>query len=191
MTTIQNDVVRYIVKEYYDGNVAKAAEETGFARAQLAGWMEGINRPQKSNVGWLMHKAFSPEFMVIAEYVPIETSGSEDTVGSQIRKILKGHEKASGIYAFYDSMANLIYIGKSDGNLSEECANQLKASLKSGVFPKGAAQPKRRLDVVKYVSAYYVRGSDFEDYAKHVESLILRISKPVLNANIGHLQKVY
>jgi hypothetical protein len=29
-----------------------------------------------------------------------------------------------------------------------------------------------------------------QDFAKHVESLILRISKPVLNSNIGHLKKV-
>jgi hypothetical protein len=64
---------------------------------------------------------------------------------------------------------------------------------KSGVgfapFPKGARQPKCRLDVVRYISVYYTQPSIFEDYAKHMESLILRISKPALNTNIGKLEK--
>jgi hypothetical protein len=135
-----------------------------------------------------MHRAFAPEFRVIAEYAPIETSGSEASVHKQLATTLKGHEKASGLFAFYDSMANLIYLGKSDGNLLAETYQQLKASVKKS-FPKGAQQPECRIDVVRYISAYYVQSSVFEDYAKHVESLILRISKPVLNSNIGKLKK--
>jgi hypothetical protein len=85
-------------------------------------------------------------------------------------------------------MANLIYIGKSDGNLLLETYAQLKAAIKKP-FPKGVRQPESRLDVVRYISAYHVQKSIFEDYAKHVESLILRISMPKLNANIGNLKK--
>jgi hypothetical protein len=135
-----------------------------------------------------MHCAFAPEFRVIAEYVPIQTAGSEASVHKQLAATLKGHEKASGLFAFYDSMANLVYLGKSDGNLLEETKQQLKADVKKS-FPKGVSQPESRLDVVRYISTYYVQRSDFEDYAKHVESLILRISKPVLNTNIGKLEK--
>jgi hypothetical protein len=71
--------------------------------------MDDQSRPQKGNIGWLMHRAFNPEFKVITEYEPIETSGSDTTVHAQLRKIFKGHEQGSGLYAFYDSMANLIY----------------------------------------------------------------------------------
>jgi hypothetical protein len=88
-------------------------------------------------------------------------------------------------------MANLIYLGKSDGRLLEECYNQLRAILNKRVFSKGAKQPKTGLDVVRYVSAYYVRDSEFEDHAKRVEALILRISKPILNKNIGTLRKAH
>ena len=95
----------------------------------------------------------------------------------------------SGLYAFCDSMATLIYLGKSDGHLLEECYNRLRATLNKHVFPKGAKHPKTRLDVVRYVSAYFVRDSEFEDHAKHVEALILRISKPILNTNIGELRR--
>ena len=85
-------------------------------------------------------------------------------------------------------MANLVYIGKSDGNLLAEIYQQLNAQVKKP-FPRGARQPEHRLDVVRYISAYYTQPSIFEDYAKHMESLILRISKPTLNANIGKLKK--
>lgn len=186
----RNDVVRYIVDNYYQKDPSKAAAASGYTAQQIKGWIGDKNTPQSYSVGLLLHGAFAPQFQVIAEYVPIETSGSQTSVSAQLTKIFKGHEKASGLYAFYDSIADLVYLGKSDGNLLFECRNQLNAALKKGVFRKGARQPQTRLDVVRYVSAYYVQGSDFEDYAKHVESLILRISKPVLNTNIGSLQKV-
>lgn len=185
----RNEFVQYVVDTYYDGDADEAARVSGYSKAQITGWVRGDNTPQEGSVGWLLHRAIAPEFQVIAEYVPIETSGTKTSIRTQLRKMLGGHEKGSGLYAFYDSMANLVYIGKSDGNLFEECSTQLSAALHTGVFPKGAKQPKARVDVVRYISAYYVQGSDFEDYAKHVESLILRISKPALNKNIGKLQK--
>jgi hypothetical protein len=43
--------------------------------------------------------------------------------------------------------------------------------------------------MVPYISAYSVNKSEFEDYAKHVEVLILRIRKPPLNTNSGKLEK--
>ncbi len=42
---------------------------------------------------------------------------------------------------------------------------------------------------VRYLSAYEVRKSEAGDNARHVESLILRISKPRLNKNIGTLKE--
>jgi hypothetical protein len=43
--------------------------------------------------------------------------------------ILAGHENASGLYAFCDSMANLIYLGKTDGNMLSEVYQQIKAKM--------------------------------------------------------------
>jgi hypothetical protein len=180
-------IVRYLVEQYYEGDASEAAGAAGFASHQVTSWIEGRSKPQTKNIGRLMHRTFAPEFMVIAEYKPIDASGR---IQNQLKKILKGHEKASGLYAFYDSMANLIYIGKSDGNLLNECYQQILKGINGNVFPRGAEQPEKRIDVVRYVSAYYVQGSDHQDYAKHVESVILRISKPILNANIGRLKKV-
>ena len=184
----RNDIVEYLVDVYFDGDIDKVCSVSDFTRQQVRGWLERKNQPQPNNVSFLMHRAFAPEFRVIAEYVPIGISASEVSVRKELAPLLKGHEKASGLYAFYDSMANLIYIGKSDGNLLEETYAQLKAGVKKP-FPRGVRQPEHRLDVVRYISAYRVQKSIFEDYAKHVESLILRISKPRLNANIGKLKK--
>ena len=184
----RNEVVEYLLQTHYNGDVGRLANATGFSQQQINGWVCQQGTPRASSVDWIMHKTFAPEFRVIAEYKPIEAPKAGYTIAQQLRAILSGHETASGLYAFYDSMASLIYLGKSDGNLFNECNQQLNAELKRRIFPKGASQPSSRTGVVRYVSAYYVQASDFADYAKHVESLILRISKPILNANIGVLQ---
>ncbi|MGB6325710.1 MAG: hypothetical protein WBG11_08025 [Methylocella sp.] len=184
----RNEIVKYLVAECFGGDTDKVCSVTSFTKQQVTGWLEDKNQPHPKNVSFLMHRAFAPEFRVIAEYVPIVISKSVVGVHKQLATILKGYEKACGLYAFYDSMVNLIYIGKSDGNLLEETYQQLKADVKKP-FPKGVRQPGHRFEVVRYISAYYVQPSIFESYAKHVESLILRISKPALNSNIGKLEK--
>ena len=184
----RNEVVGYLLETHYEGNVPKLSAATGFSHQQINDWLSRERIPHASSVDWIIHRTFAPEFQVIAEYQPIDPAATNRTVTKQLESIFAGHKKASGLYAFYDSMASLIYLGKSDGNLFNECKVQLNAQLPKGIFPKGAKQPNSRIDVVRYVSAYYVQASDFEDYAKHVESLILRISKPALNANIGLLQ---
>ena len=185
----RGDIVRYVVETECQGDVGKAAALTGFTQQQINSWIQGTTQPQADSMGAFLYNVFAPEFHVIAEYVPIDTSASE-VVRSQLAKIFQGHEKASGLYAFYDSMANLIYIGKSDGDLRGECSRQLEASIGEGYFPKGAKSPKKRIDVVRYVSAYYVKTTEYDDFAKHIEALILRISKPILNSNIGELPRV-
>lgn len=47
------------------------------------------------------------------------------------------------------------------------------------------------IEVVRYISAYDVGTVDWDDFPKHVESLVLRISKPKLNTNIGTLRKAH
>jgi hypothetical protein len=84
-------------------------------------------------------------------------------------------------------MGSVIYVGKSDGNLFEEICQRLNANVDYGILPKGVAQPDSRLELTKYISIYYVRSSELDDYAKHIESLILRISKPRLNKITGSL----
>lgn len=48
-----------------------------------------------------------------------------------------------------------------------------------------------RHQVVRYISAYDVKSSESCDYPNHVESLILRVSKPIMNKQIGTLDKAY
>lgn len=110
------------------------------------------------------------------------------TLFKRLSTILAGHEKASGLYAFYDLMANLIYLGKTGGNLLTEVYQQIKTKIPGGILPKAISDDAKRLDVVRYISAYSIPASDHADYAKHVEGLILRISKPRLNKNLGILK---
>jgi hypothetical protein len=135
-----------------------------------------------------MHHAFEPAFTIIAEFKPIEYNGTVQGVHGQLSTIFKGFHQASGVYAFYDSSGNLLYLGKADGRLLAEVYTQIKAKVTKTAFPRGAPHPKTRLDMVRYVSAYGVNKSEFEDYAKHVEAIILRIRKPPLNSNSGKLE---
>ena len=49
--------------------------------------------------------------------------------------------------------------------------------------------PSNRWNVVKYVSAYEIPHVDHLDYPKHVESLVLRLSKPIGNKVLGRLER--
>jgi hypothetical protein len=183
-----NEVIRFLVQAYFDGDAGKAASEGGFSKQQVKWWLNGEKKPQMNVVRRLMHAAVATEFRVLIEYEEIDYSGDKPGLSGRLKELLRYREKASGLYAFYDSMASLIYLGKSDGNLLGEVYQQMNAAIKEPIFPKGAKQPKKRRDVIRYLSAYEVLGSDVADNAKHVESLILRIGKPRLNKNIGKLK---
>ena len=134
----------------------------------------------------MLYWALVPEFKIVVEFGEFDPAGKPHP---QLRELLAGHEEKAGIYAFYDSMANLLYVGKTK-HLLEESYNAIRRGVDVS-FPQGIKKcPEFRYQVVRYVSAYDVGNSDWLDIPKHVESLILRISKPVLNKNIGFLEQV-
>ena len=87
-------------------------------------------------------------------------------------------------------MANLVYLGKATRLLDESYA-AIRGEVRIA-FPAGVRdRPEYRYSIIRYISAYDVGESNWVDYPKHVESLILRISKPVLNKNIGYLERAF
>jgi hypothetical protein len=170
-----------------NGDIQKAAELTGYTEQQILNWFDGTLCPQKQTIEYFLHRMFVPEFKVVIEFGEFD---SDKEVRPQLRKIFEGHEQNAGIYAFYDSMANLLYVGKAT-HLLEECYSAIRRNIPV-TFPAGIKKkPDKRHEVVRYISAYDVGQSNYVDYPKHVESLILRISKPILNKKIGHLDKAY
>ncbi|MBC7161940.1 MAG: hypothetical protein H5U26_07525 [Immundisolibacter sp.] len=185
--TDRSDILRYFIDEYFEGDAKKASEATGYSVAQFKAWISRQRLPRKSTIEYLVHCVFTPEFRVIVEFGEFNQS---EPILTQLRRLLKGHEERPGIYAFYDSMANLVYIGKAT-KLLRECDNAIRREVHVR-FPNDVKnKPENRAEVVRYISAYDVGKSNWVDYPKHVESLILRISKPVLNKNIGQLEKAY
>lgn len=183
---IRNLVVKYLVDEYFSGSVEKAAAATNYSCSQLEGWITGKICPQKQTVNYLIHTAFVPEFKVIVEFGEFDPMKK---VRTQLKKMLAGHEGRPGIYAFYDSMANLLYLGKAT-KLLDECYSAIRREVHVQ-FPSGIRKkPKFRYGIVKYISAYDVGDSLWVDLPKNVESLLLRISKPPLNKQIGYLETV-
>ena len=86
-------------------------------------------------------------------------------------------------------MGKLLYLGKA-GKLLQEITDALgrRAIVK---LPSGVRNRRIiRKDVTAFISAYSIPETNFVDYAKHVESLILRVSKPPLNKQIGRLTKI-
>lgn len=183
----RNQIIKYLIDQYLQGNIEEASNLTGYTQQQLNQWTTGERTPQRQTIDYLIHKIFVPEFKVIVEFGEIDSAGE---IRSQLRSLLAGHETNSGIYAFYDGMANLLYVGKAT-NLLDECYQTIRRDVPVN-FPAGIKKkPEKRYEVVKYISAYDVGASNWVDYPKHVESLILRISKPILNKQIGFLERAY
>lgn len=183
----RNVVLKYLVDEYFGGDLQKASESSKYSVNQLHSWVSGERVPQKVTIEYIIHGLFVPEFKVIVEFEEFDPMGE---VRAQLRKMLAGHETSCGIYAFYDGMANLLYVGKAT-SLLDECYQTIRRDVPVQ-FPSGIKKkPEKRYEVIRYVSAYDVGNSNWMDYPKHVESLILRISKPILNKQIGHLEKAF
>lgn len=180
----RSDVLRYFVMEYFDGSIERASEATEYSVDQIRSWVDGRTQPQKQTVEYVAHCALAPEFKVVVEFANLVP---ENPVRTQLREALRGHESQPGIYAFYDSMANLLYVGKAS-RLLDEMYQAIRQDI-SIAFPRGITEvPEKRYEVVKYFSAYDVGSYNHIDYPRHVESLILRLSKPPLNQRIGHLE---
>jgi hypothetical protein len=160
---------------------------SGYSKAQMSSWLSGSRAPQKQTIEYLIQCAVMPEFKVIAEYA--QFSGS-DALQTQFKTILKDHTQSPGLYAFYDALGGLLYVGKAT-KLMPEMISAIKRTVHID-FPKGVkVRPSSRIEVVRYVSAYDVGSAKWDDFPKHVESLLLRISKPRLNKNIGFLARAH
>ena len=180
----RSEVLQSIIKNYY-GTLDKASASTGYSQARLSGWLSGKRNPQKQTIEYIIHCAVVPEFKVIAEYAQFD---GKQALQTQFKAILGSHMGNPGLYAFYDALGGLLYIGKAT-KLMPEMISAIKRTVHIE-FPKGVkVKPTSRIEVVRYVSAYDVGPVEWDDYPKHVESLLLRISKPRLNKNIGHLAR--
>lgn len=181
-------LVDYLVREHFHGDSGEFARHTGYSKQQIEYWRAGSKKPQKSTLRWLLSATIAPEFRVAVEFEPIDIVGRNE-ISKVLREALNGHEKNTGVYAFYDSMCNVLYVGKASTGFGQEMYQQLRAPLGIG-FPRAVTNaPSERWMAVKYISAYEIPKVDHLDYPKHVESLVLRLSKPVGNKVLGTLKR--
>lgn len=174
----------FVIKEYYRSN-KDAAKKTGYHEKTIAEWRSGKRTPQRDTIEYFITVALVPEFKVIHEFWKFD---SNKPLLTQLKAMLGEHKDDPGIYAFYDALGNLLYLGKATKLLGEISAAICRTIDVS--FPKGIkTKPETRKEVVRYISAYDVGSTSFDDYPKHVESLLLRISKPPFNKNIGSLNR--
>jgi hypothetical protein len=180
----RSDFFDFVIKEYYKGN-KDAAKKTGYHEKTIAEWRSGKRIPQRDTIEYFITVALVPEFKVIQEFWKFDSS---KPLLTQLKAMLGEHKDDPGIYAFYDALGNLLYLGKATKLLGEINAAICRTIDVS--FPKGIkTKPETRKEVVRYISAYDVGSTSFDDYPKHVESLLLRISKPSFNKNIGSLNR--
>jgi hypothetical protein len=183
----RNVVFCYLLKENFNDDIKGMAEISGISEKDLTSWRDGTKQPQKRTIEYLFNILYVPEFSIIKEFYQLDAN---EPIQTQLKMMFKGHEERSGIYAFYDSMANLLYVGKAK-NLLEETYAAIGRDYHLE-FPAGIQNSDiKRHEVVRFVSAYDVKMFENFDYPKHVESLILRISKPIMNKQIGLLSKAY
>ncbi|MDE0406804.1 MAG: hypothetical protein OXN81_03005 [Alphaproteobacteria bacterium] len=179
-------ILKYFIDEYFNGNLESVVQTTGYSKHQVQQWYNGKTQPRKGTVEYIAQCALAPEFRIVKEFFVFSP---DKGIHGQLVEALGNHGNLSGVYAFYDSMANLLYVGKAT-NLLKQMYQSIRRTVPVK-FPRGVEQqPKRRYEVVRYISAYEVSGVSWKDYPKHVESLMLRISKPPLNKNIGFLERL-
>ena len=181
-----NAVIRFAIKNYFEGDISKAAAATYYTTAQLRRWVGDEVAARATTARYFMAGALIPQFRVVCEHAPFNAT---EAVSTQIAAMLKDHTSRPGVYAFYDSFCNLVYVGKANSSLKAEIVSALGRSVDVS-FPITSKKPDTRRQVVKYISAYDVGGMDHSDYPKHVESLILRLAKPILNKQVGRLTTV-
>lgn len=178
-------VVQYLLEQHFDNDIEKMAEASGYLPKAIKEWTDGVVIPNHTTISILQSLVFTPEFSVVHEFYEIDAN---KPILTQLKLMYEGHEHRSGIYAFYDSMANLLYVDKAKNLLGETYAALRKDA--EIYFPAGIKNKTvMRHQVVKYISAYEVKIFENFDYPKHVESIILRISKPTMNKQIGILDK--
>jgi len=183
----RNVIVAYIFNQSFKGNIDAMVDVTGYSDTTINGWLYGNVIPKHTTITHINSCIFTPEFKVVKEFYEIDPSRP---ILTQLKEMYKGHEQRSGIYAFYDSMVNLLYIGKAI-NLLDETYSAIRRDAEVS-FPAGIKNKNiQRHQVAKYISAYDIKSIESFDYPKHVESLILRISKPRMNKQIGILEEAY
>ena len=184
--TDKNAVIRFIVNQYFDNNLKIAAEKTGYTQTQIKKWIEGKTAPRLLTARYFMQVALIPEFTIVCEHAPFYP---DEGIATQLKTMLNGHSEMPGIYVFYDSLCEPLYVGKANSSLQKEIVSALGRKIHL-TFPKTIKSPPTKVrEMVSYISAYDVAGKDHADYPKHVESLILRIKKPRLNKQLGGLVK--
>lgn len=183
----ESQLVDYLINEYFEKDINKFVSSTGYTKQQIETWRSGKRRPRKATVRWLLSSTIAPEFKIVSEFAEVDINSASE-IRSKLKSALGDNHDCAGVYAFYDSMCNLFYVGKASTNLLGEMYQQLRCEL--GVsFPKAiAAAPKQRWQAVRYISAYEIPYVVHLDYPKHVEALILRLSKPVSNKVLGTLK---
>jgi hypothetical protein len=180
------ELVNFLSSEYFSGDIKELSEHTGYTKQQLECWTSGKRKPHKATLRYLISAVIAPELKIVCEFFPVNINSAGD-ISKEINKALGVHADKPGIYAFYDSMCNLIYIGKAAQGLFREVYQQLRGPL--GIkFPTALKKPpNNRWRATSFISAYEVPSIDHLDYPKHIESLILRISKPIGNKILGNL----
>ena len=192
----RKDVFNYLIKEHFKNDLDQVEKLTGYTQTQIEKWRT-VTTPRTNIIDKMIQCTVVPEFKIIMEFESLPLSSDNGNLHGFLRGILGDYNDAPGIYSFYDAMYNILYIGKTNNKLSTRMYDSLNDDI--GVtFPKDLQNtPKKRLEVVRYVSAYHISayhaGKTSSDYPKHVESLILRIlrmAKPPLNANDGKLRRI-
>ena len=181
----RSEILKYFVDEYFGGDIESVVKATQYTPQQVRRWLDGEVQPIRNTIEYVAHCALAPEFRIVVEFAHFSP---DNPVRPQLRNALQGYGDLSGIYAFYDSMAILLYIGKAD-RLLERMYSSILQDIDIE-FPQDLVPPQRLHEVVGYFSAYEIRGRAWAGYPKYIESLILRISKPPINENIGYLERL-
>ena len=100
-------LVNYLVKQFFNGDVKRFAEQVEYTENQVERWRSGKQKPQKPTIQWMLSAAIAPEFRIACEFEPVNLTAQTE-ISSVLKRALGTHAGKTGVYAFYDSMCNVI-----------------------------------------------------------------------------------
>jgi hypothetical protein len=100
-------LVEYLITHYFDGDIDAFAKRTAYSKHHVQTWCSGRRKPQRASVRWMLSATIAPEFKVVAEFATVDFRKTSD-IRQELNRLLSAHGDKAGVYAFYDSMCNVI-----------------------------------------------------------------------------------
>jgi transcriptional regulator with XRE-family HTH domain len=181
-------------EEYGAVTQAALAKALGVTQPTISNWVNG-GEPSKTNLKLLVEyfrdhhaRTLIKPILEFQPITPVQLSNewrfsAEKLIVEELKDKLSGKK---GIYLFYGSTGEVLYLGKTENSLYNEAKQRLKARPNRPVYAPVKGKELQMGAMAQYISAYAV---SIPAAIKNVESFMLRaFANELRNRNGGNFK---